>query len=165
VEPIEGISEFGTQGDVFGGEFLRAGLNNKSLLPIQPGMYYGICLSFDNLNKMVRPKEYHSATKTKVLNMTSAYAVFNRIPIAVSEMLKPFTPKKMADLDLHTWLLREDEVLSIREDHVREIKKILTHYLGLFKTIDSKEYKFPHHCHEKESGTPSTFVRCRNLCF
>jgi hypothetical protein len=51
---------------------------------------------------MVRPNEYHSSIKTKVLNMTSAYAAFNRIPIATKEVLRPFKEGKMSELNLHT---------------------------------------------------------------
>jgi hypothetical protein len=49
-------------------------------------------------------------------------------------------------------------VQIIREDHVREIKKILVHYLTVFKSIDASKIKFPNHKYTKESGTPSTFV-------
>jgi hypothetical protein len=159
----EGITPFlksDMQRNAFGGErMVRASKENDSKVQ-KPGMYYGICLSFDNLNKMVRPKEYFSKSKTNVLNLTAAYAAFNRIPLPVDEVRSEFQQQKASDLPFETWILTSDDVEVIKQDHKRQIRKILVTFMRLFKELDIDVPTIPEHKYSQESSMPSSLVIC-----
>jgi hypothetical protein len=105
----EGIKpiEYSGQQHVNGGLLLRFGGRHPDPVPEGKNMFYGISVSFDNLNPIILPREFSSRSKIKVLNMTSAYAVFNRIPISVEKVTAPFTPLKTSSFfNLDYWFRR-----------------------------------------------------------
>jgi hypothetical protein len=104
----EGIKpfEYSCQQHVNGG-LIRFGGRHPDPVPEGKNMFYGISVSFDNLNPIILPREFSSRSKIKVLNMTSAYAVFNRIPISVEKVTAPFTPLKTSSFfNLDYWFRR-----------------------------------------------------------
>jgi hypothetical protein len=82
----EGIKpiEYSGQQHVNGGLLLRIDGRQPDPVPEGKNMFYGISVSFDNLNHNILPRESSSRSKIKMLNTTSAYAVFIRINISVS---------------------------------------------------------------------------------
>lgn len=111
--------------------------------PHMHGQFYGISIAFDNINRNIMRKEYSSKSQTKVINMTSLIAFFNRIPIHGGDLMMKQQLKHASDLPYSTWLMTEDDVTILRSDHFNEIRRILQAYLKVFEN-SSVEHHTPH---------------------
>jgi hypothetical protein len=57
-EGVTPLSNVNMQRNAMGGEACITALRESQRITQQPSIFYGIYLSFDNLNKLVGPKEY-----------------------------------------------------------------------------------------------------------
>jgi len=134
VDFLEGMVPLGTvfQDGAGGGQYFRSTARVSDKFLIKSGFYYSVTFSFDNLNKSVIPRHYSSTTKTEVMNMTSAFVSFSRIPLRWNEMSSPHTRIKFTDLPITTWLPSASDVNLMKYDIRRGIRKILVKHIALF---------------------------------
>jgi len=157
----EGFTPLGqiVQQGSFGGQFFRASAGAQMKMNPLTGHYYSVTFSFDNLNKHVVPRHYSSATGTVVMNMTSAFATFSRIPIPWTELNSTSPVRKYTSLPIQTWLPSQADFEVVKYDFKREVRKILVKHISIFQQVSSSVETFTVHKHTKESNYPSTFVR------
>jgi len=159
----EGITPLGGvyQDGAVGGQLFKAGgaLKAKKKFQQRSGSYYSLTFSFDNINKHVTPRHYNSESSTVVMNMTSAFATFSRIPLPWSELEAPVDLKEFSSLALETWLPSRQDFEVIKYDMKREIRKVLVRHLSVFSCLSSSVELYTSHDYTKESNEPSSFVR------
>jgi hypothetical protein len=145
----------GCSGGVY---FKTSQLSNADLKITKNDMFFGICFAFDNINQNLLPKEFSSMAKVRTLNMTSAFAVFNRIPIPVEDLNLDHKPTPTIGLSMNSWLLRDEEWGVIKRDHTMEIKKILSEFLVVFRPVKQTVEKYRQHEYSTLSKQPSKYV-------
>lgn len=114
-------------------------------------------LTFDNINRLIKKRDYHSQMSNKMLNCVSAFAVFNRIPIKAEKLLNR-SYKKFGELDPNSWLINDSDVENIKQDHETEILKILCRYLKLFAPLRSSVNWTTDHKYSSELSQKSTMI-------
>jgi len=156
----EGLTPLGQviQEGAVGGQYFRASAGSQLKLKPISSHYYSVTFSFDNLNKHVVPRHYSSSTGTVVMNMTSAFATFSRIPISWKELTTPPQAAKFASLPLQTWLPSERDFKIIKYDMRREVRKIIVKHVTIFQKLSSSVELFTAHKNTPESSQPSRFV-------
>jgi hypothetical protein len=157
IRPLQDRMELqpGCSGGVY---FKSSQLSNAELKFTKNGMYFGICFAFDNINQNLLPKEFSSMAKVRTLNMTSAFAVFNRIPIPVDDLNLDHKPTPTIELSMNSWLLCDEEWGVIKQDHTMEIKKILSEFLVVFRPVKPTVEKYRQHEYSTLSKQPSKYV-------
>lgn len=109
--------------------------------------FYSAMFSVDNINHCVKPNIFNSTTKPKVMNMTSAAFIPNRIPQPIDQALKEPRFKKAQDIPESAFIPSESDVNIFRRDHKVLVKRILVKNMHLFKRIqnhESIEWNIPH---------------------
>jgi len=128
-------------------------------IPVQDGMFYGITFSFDNLNHNMVPHNFGAGTKVRTMNMTSAFAVYNRIPIEKKYMESPYKRRDVTSLSINTWFITAEEWSLIENSHMMVIRQVLFKYLTGFSNLRKDVICHPTHEHSRMSSKPSRFVR------
>jgi hypothetical protein len=110
---------------------------------------------------MIRPKEYSSFSQSRMLNVVSAAAVFNRVPTSASNLKVTFPKFRAKDLPITAFLPSSDDIQIIKKDHMVLIKRILVKSLPCFARLESRQvWNIPHEYSEHAKKKSETVLFC-----
>jgi len=137
-------------------------VQNKKTPQLNPEeeKFYGVCFSFDNLNHNLIPRNFNSKSGVKTLNMTSAFAVFNRIPLPVGTAFSSHEKKEVTSLPMTCWLPEEEDWNLIKQSHLMYVRRVLSNHFECFQRVRSKLIVEPIHQYTDLSSRQSRYVSC-----